>query len=72
MGNGEPTLRVERGQASAAELAVLTVVLLALRGGREQPERALGSDWWRRPDTYKAPCSWQRRGSSGAEQRPEW
>jgi hypothetical protein len=58
MGNGEPTLRVERGQAGAAE-AVLAVVLLALRGGQEQPERVLASDGWRRPDTCKAPCSWQ-------------
>lgn len=36
---GEPALRVERGTATAEELAALTVVLLALRGRpARQPE----------------------------------
>jgi hypothetical protein len=60
---GAPALRVERGTATEEELAVLTVVLLALRGrtahaqARPQPaDRAL---WWRRPGSYRGSHSWQ-------------
>ncbi|MFF3889395.1 acyl-CoA carboxylase subunit epsilon [Streptomyces sp. NPDC001914] len=52
---GQPALRVERGTATAEELAALTVVLLALRG-RPAPGRskvappAAGPRWWLRGD----------------------
>lgn len=61
--HGEPSLRVERGRASAEELAALAVVLFALRadGADEEEGRrpACGSRRWRRPEAYKAPRSWQ-------------
>jgi hypothetical protein len=61
MGNVEASLCVERGQASAEELAALTAVLLALRGGQQAPEaeEAPRSSWWRESRGYKAPSSWQ-------------
>ncbi|KUN17991.1 hypothetical protein AQJ23_40195 [Streptomyces antibioticus] len=62
MGNGEPVLRVERGQAGPEELAALAVVLLALQGaGEEQPEepRRGGPGGWRSPGIYRAPDSWR-------------
>jgi hypothetical protein len=62
-GHGELALRIERGRASDDELAALTVVLLALYAGgaaEDGDERPFnGSRWWRRPDAYKAPRSWQ-------------
>ncbi|WP_407564708.1 acyl-CoA carboxylase subunit epsilon [Streptomyces sp. 184] len=63
-------VRVERGNADAEELAVLTVVLmsaLADRGERlsgmapEGSRRAFGAQWWRwdRVAAYRPPHSWQ-------------
>ncbi|WP_330343098.1 acyl-CoA carboxylase subunit epsilon [Streptomyces sp. NBC_00557] len=61
--HGEPALRVERGTATEEELAALTVVLLALRGGpaEEDAQRRPinGSRWWRRPRAYQGSRSWQ-------------
>ncbi|WP_128382346.1 acyl-CoA carboxylase subunit epsilon [Streptomyces cavernae] len=64
-GRGRLAVRVERGQASDEELTALTIVLLALRAGREpadQDENKAphgGLRWWHRPDAYKAPQSWR-------------
>jgi hypothetical protein len=56
------TVRVVRGRASAEELAALTVVLFGLRAQAElqaeEPD-GHGSRWWKRPDEYQAPSSWQ-------------
>jgi hypothetical protein len=60
---GEPALRIERGHASDEELAALTVVLIALSAGAEadddEKRPVNGFRWWRRPETYRAPRSWQ-------------
>jgi hypothetical protein len=55
-------LSVERGQVTDEELAALTVVLLALQVGREEPperQAVAGSRWWRQANRYNAPLSWQ-------------
>ncbi|WP_329572818.1 acyl-CoA carboxylase epsilon subunit [Kitasatospora sp. NBC_01266] len=61
---GRPDLRVERGEVTSEELAALTVALLALRAagaGRSGfGQRPLNnSRWWRGPEAYQAPLSWQ-------------
>ncbi|MFH8342761.1 acyl-CoA carboxylase epsilon subunit [Streptomyces sp. AM6-12] len=56
----ERTLRVERGTATAEELAALTAVLLALRGrsvGGDVPPRPADGPRWRRPGTT---TGWKR------------
>ncbi|MFJ9041468.1 acyl-CoA carboxylase subunit epsilon [Streptomyces sp. NPDC102406] len=58
--HGRLGIRVERGRASDEELAVLTVVLLALRARASRAERR--SDPRRRQprmDDYRAPHSWR-------------
>jgi hypothetical protein len=60
--SGAPALRIERGHASDEELAALTVVLLALRGGRAEEHDGTSvktSRWWRGAAAYSAPRSWQ-------------
>lgn len=60
--DGGVLFRVVRGSPGADELAALTVVLLSLRGGDEEPGGArplAGSLWWRGTDAYRAPRSWQ-------------
>ncbi|WRZ87682.1 acyl-CoA carboxylase subunit epsilon [Streptomyces sp. NBC_01007] len=60
--SGALALRIERGHASEEELAALTVVLLALRGGRAEERGAASvkaSRWWRGAAAYSAPRSWQ-------------
>ncbi|KOV69191.1 acyl-CoA carboxylase epsilon subunit [Streptomyces sp. MMG1121] len=55
-----PPIRVERGQASAEELAVLAVLLLS-RGALAAPgtvPASPGSTSWR-PHAFHAPHSWQ-------------
>ncbi|MGN5380606.1 hypothetical protein BIV25_22325 [Streptomyces sp. MUSC 14] len=56
-----PPIRVERGQATAEELAALTVLLLS-RSAQTAPDAAPATDGgtsWR-PHAYHAPHSWQR------------
>ncbi|MFE9454466.1 acyl-CoA carboxylase subunit epsilon [Streptomyces sp. NPDC006739] len=67
--DAEFTVRVERGRASAEELAALTVVLLGLQartGSRDAKSRRSGSWWWGRPAAYQAPTSWQYPSPDGA------
>jgi hypothetical protein len=59
-----PLIRIERGAATAEELAALTVVLLALddapRAGAGSPRPPAG---WQRPDllaVYRDPRAWAR------------
>lgn len=59
-----PVFRIERGAATAEELAALTVVLLALG---DPPPEAAGSPrppaGWQRPDllaVYRDPRAWAR------------
>ncbi|MEV3859234.1 acyl-CoA carboxylase epsilon subunit [Streptomyces sp. NPDC050095] len=55
-------IRVERGTASAEELAALLVVLLGLRAQSEQElEEQAGAHKrrWRGPEAYQAPGSWK-------------
>jgi hypothetical protein len=62
MNSGEALFRVERGQVDEAELAALTMVLLALlAGGRPAPgpAPAAGMRWWRTPAAYAAPDGWR-------------
>ncbi|MER5475097.1 acyl-CoA carboxylase epsilon subunit [Streptomyces sp. NPDC002685] len=78
MSSQNAVLRIERGQADAAELAALTAVLLALLGARGEaaggaadrgagggPDGA-GSSWWRRPGEFVPPGSWAGGASSGS------
>ncbi|CAK7280234.1 MULTISPECIES: acyl-CoA carboxylase epsilon subunit [Streptomyces] len=56
-----PPIRVERGQATAEELAALTVLLLT-RAARPAPgaePTSPGTTSWR-PHPFHAPHSWQR------------
>jgi hypothetical protein len=60
--DAQALIRVERGQASAEELAALTVVLVALSEGDPEPEPGrpfVGSYWWQGAGTYKSPDGWQ-------------
>ncbi|WP_327071993.1 acyl-CoA carboxylase subunit epsilon [Kitasatospora sp. NBC_01302] len=58
-----PLLCVERGRVTEAELAALTVVLLARCAGTasalDLDNRSLPSSWWRRQEIYQAPRSWR-------------
>lgn len=67
-GNGPFLLRVEKGSASAEEVAALTAVLLARAagpgagGGAEHLRRPAAR--WRRPErggTFDGPRTWQAR-----------
>jgi hypothetical protein len=59
--------RIERGRASAEELAAVTVTLVALaagRGGEGQPdakEQHRAARWkrWDRSPSYRSPRSWR-------------
>ncbi|MDR6980674.1 citrate lyase beta subunit [Streptomyces sp. 3330] len=58
--------RIERGRASAEELAALAVTLVALaaeRGGERQPDgepyRAARWKRWERNPSYQSPHSWR-------------
>ncbi|MDO0912038.1 acyl-CoA carboxylase subunit epsilon [Streptomyces sp. DT2A-34] len=61
-------LRVERGRASAEEIAALTAVLLARAATRPDSAAAHCPDspaGWRRPERtpgFRAPHSWQESG----------
>ncbi|MFE6894369.1 acyl-CoA carboxylase epsilon subunit [Streptomyces sp. NPDC057694] len=57
-------IRVERGRATAEELAALTVLLLARRDADAPAEgddtrATAGTPWWHRGDAYRAPDSWR-------------
>jgi hypothetical protein len=52
-----PLIRVVRGEADPAELAALTVVLLALTAHR-QPESRRCATWTPRDSGYLPPGSW--------------
>ncbi|CAL9326529.1 MULTISPECIES: acyl-CoA carboxylase subunit epsilon [Streptomyces] len=61
----EPALRIERGRASAEELAAVTVVLYSLMAGRGDEEGAQelpGIPQWR-PErstaVYRSPYCWR-------------
>lgn len=63
-------VRVERGNADAEEIAVLTVVLMSVLAGYREPgsgtaaeaaRRPCAARWWRwdRVAAYRPPHSWQ-------------
>ncbi|WP_306192416.1 MULTISPECIES: acyl-CoA carboxylase subunit epsilon [unclassified Streptomyces] len=55
-------VRVERGRASAEELAAVLVVLLGLRAQSDQmleEQAEARKRRWRGPEAYQAPGSWK-------------
>ncbi|NEB74589.1 acyl-CoA carboxylase subunit epsilon [Streptomyces sp. SID14478] len=60
MSSPTPPIRIEKGQATAEELAALTVLLLsreALAGPGAEPSTPGTSVW--RLSPFQAPCSWR-------------
>ncbi|WP_240121094.1 acyl-CoA carboxylase subunit epsilon [Streptomyces sp. MUM 2J] len=61
---GTPVVRVERGHASDAELAALTVVLLSRAGTTVGRPATPAAPRWDRPERntpYRAPVGWRCR-----------